>query len=36
MINKCRIKMVQMKLYNIRDSLWRGDQKFVGERTVVV
>ena len=36
MINKCRIKMVQMKLYNIRDPLWRGDQKYVRESTVAV
>ena len=28
--------MVQMKLYNIRDPLWRGDQKFVRESTVAV
>ena len=27
MINKCRIKMVQRKLYNIRDSPCGGDQK---------
>ena len=36
MINKCMIKMIQMKLYNIRDSSRREDQKFVRESTVAV
>ena len=27
MINKCRIKMVQKKLYNVRDLPRRGDRK---------
>ena len=31
MINKCRIRIVQRKLYNTRNPPWRGDQKFVRE-----
>ena len=27
MINKCRIKMIQKKLYNVRDPPWEGDRK---------
>ena len=27
MINKCRIKIVQKELYNVRDPPWIGDQK---------
>ena len=27
MINKCRIKMVQEELYNVRDAPWVGDRK---------
>ena len=30
------IKMVQMELYNVKDSPWRGDQKFVRESALVV
>ena len=36
MINKCRIKIVQMELYNVRDPPWKGDQKFVRESTVAI
>ena len=36
MINKCRIKIVQKELYNVRDPPWIGDQKMVGERTIVI
>jgi len=31
MINKCRIRIIQRKLYNTRDPPWRGDRKFVRE-----
>ena len=27
MINKCKIKMVQRELYNVRDPPWGGDRK---------
>ena len=27
MINKCRIKMAQRELYNVRDPPWGGDQR---------
>ena len=27
MINKCKIKMAQNELYNVRDPSWGGDQK---------
>ena len=27
MINKCRIKIAQMELYNVRDPLWGEDRK---------
>ena len=27
MIEKCRIKMIQKKIYNVRDPPWKGDQK---------
>ena len=36
MINKCKIKTVQMELYSIRTLPWRGDRKFVRENTVAV
>ena len=36
MINKCRIKMVQMELYNVRDPQWKGKEKFVKESTLTV
>ena len=36
MINKCRIKIVQKELYNVRDPLWIEDQKFIKESTVVI
>ena len=32
-INKCRIKMVQKELYNVKRPSMRGDQK-IGERTL--
>ena len=35
MINKCRIKIVQEKLYNVRDPLWIEDRKKVEESTIV-
>ena len=31
MINKCRIKMVQRELYNVRDPPWEKDQKLIRE-----
>ena len=27
MINKCRIKMVQRRIYNVKGSSWRGDRE---------
>ena len=36
MINKCRIKIIQKELYNVRDPSWIEDQKTVGERTVAI
>ena len=27
MIDKCRIKMIQKKIYNVRDPPWKGDRK---------
>ena len=36
MINKCRIKIVQKELYNVRDPLWIEDQKFIKESTVAI
>ena len=34
MINKCRIKIVQREVYNVRDPPWIRDQKFVIESIV--
>ena len=34
MINKCRIKIVQEELYNVRDLPWIEDQKKGEESTV--
>ena len=31
MINKCRIKMVQRDLYNVRDPPWKGERKLIKE-----
>ena len=31
MINKCRIKIVQRELYNVRDTPWIGDPKITRE-----
>ena len=36
MINKCRIKMVQEKLYNVRDLPRRGDWKNSRRDTVAL
>ena len=36
MINKCRIKMVQKELYNVRDPPWIGDQKIIEEDIVAL
>ena len=36
MINKCRIKVVQNELYNIRDSPWIVDRKIVEESIVAI
>ena len=36
MINKCRIKIVQNELYNIRDSPWIVDRKIVEESIVAI
>ena len=34
MINKCKIKIVQRELYNVRDPPWRRNWKFVRKRTI--
>ena len=36
MINKCRIKIVQNELYNIRDSPWIVDRKIAEESIVAI
>ena len=36
MINKCRIKIVQKELYNVRDPPWIGDRKKREESTVAI
>ena len=36
MINKCRIKIVQKKLYNVRDLSWIEVQKFIEESTIAI
>ena len=36
MINKCRIKIIQKKLYNVRDLPWIGDRKLIEESTVAI
>ena len=36
MINKCRIKIVQMELHKRRDPPWIGDQKIIEESTVAI
>ena len=36
MINKCRIKMVQKELYNVRDLPRRGDQKYSRRDTIAL
>ena len=36
MINKCKIKIVQRELYNVRDPPWKRDWKFVRKRTIAV
>ena len=36
MINKCRIKIVQKELYNVRDPPWMRDQKRERERTIAI
>ena len=34
MINKCRIKIVQKELYNVRDPSWIEDRKIIKESSV--
>ena len=36
MINKCKIKMVQEELYNVRDLPRRGDEKYSRRDTVAL
>ena len=36
MINKCRIKIVQKKLYNVRYLSWIEVQKFIEESTIAI
>ena len=36
MINKCRIKIVQKELYNVRDPPWIGARKIIEENTVAI
>ena len=36
MINKCKIKIVQKELYNVRDPPWIGDQKIIEEDIVAL
>ena len=36
MTNRCRIKIVQEELYNVRDLSWIGDQKIIEESTVAI
>ena len=36
MTNKCRIKIVQKELYNVRDPSWTEDRKIIEESTVAI
>ena len=36
MINKCKIKIVQKGLYNVRDPPWIRDRKIIEESTVAI
>ena len=36
MTNKCRIKIVQKGLYNVRDSSWMGDRRMREESFVAI
>ena len=36
MTNKCKIKIVQKKLYNVRDPSWIEDRKIIEESTIVI
>ena len=36
MTNKCRIKIVQKELYNVRDPSWIEDRKIIEESTIVI
>ena len=36
MIDKCRIKIIQRELYNVRDPPWMRDQKRERERTIAI
>ena len=36
MTNRCRIKIVQEELYNVRDPSWIRDQKIIEESTVAI
>ena len=36
MTNKCRIKIVQKELYNVRDPSWTEDRKMIEESTVAI
>ena len=36
MTNKCRIKIVQQELYNVRDPSWTKDRKMIEESIVAI
>ena len=36
MINKWRVKMIQMRIYKVKDSSWKRDQKKEKENTVAI
>ena len=36
MTNKCKIKIVQKELYNVRDPLWIRDQKIIEKNTIEI
>ena len=36
MINKCKIKIVQKRLYNVRDLPWIRDRKIIEESNVTI
>ena len=36
MINRWRVKMIQRRIYKVKDSSWKGDQEKEKENTVVI